>query len=281
VRLLVTGAAGFLGSHLVDRLLADGHEVTGLDDLSTGHLSNLAAARRRKGLSFHHFDVTSALVADVLLRAEAEVVVHLAPVLPLELLASIGEARLVVAGSADVYGPVRSAVTERHGVHPANLAGAHHAAVESYVHAYVARGLRAVTLRMATVYGPRSGGVVTTWAKALAAKRKTHVHGDGSAVRDLVHVDDVVDAFLRCLGGRADGRRLNIGTGTGTTVRALHTRVAAVVGAPDAPEFGPARAEDLASTVVDPGSARRALGWEPLITLDDGLRRLVDDLGRR
>jgi len=276
VRLVVTGAAGFLGSHLVERLLADGHEVTGLDDLSTGHLSHLAAARRRKGFGFHHFDVGSPLVADALRRASPEVVVHLAPVLPLELLPALGEARLVVAGSAAAYGGVRSPVTERHGLHPATLAGAHHASVEAYVHASVARGLRAVTLRLATVYGPRSRGVVTTWARALASKRRAHVFGDGSAVLDLVHVDDVVDAFVRTLGGRADGRRLNIGTGVGTTVRSLHTRLAAVVGAPDAPEFRPPRAEDLPSSLVDPGAARRALGWEPLITLEDGLRRAVE-----
>jgi UDP-glucose 4-epimerase len=276
VRLLVTGAAGFLGSHLVERLVTDGHDVVGLDDLSTGHLSHLAGARRRKGFTFHHFDVTSDLVADAVRRAEAEVVVHCAPVLPLALLASLGDARLVVAGSAAVYGAVPGPVTERYGLHPGTLAGAHHAAVEAYVHAYVARGLRATTLRLATVYGPRSKGVVTTWTKALAAKRRTQVFGDGSAVRDFVHVDDVVDAFLRCLGGRADGRRLNIGTGTGTAVRALHTKVAAVVGAADAPEFRPLRPEDLRSSVVDPGAARRALGWEPLITLEDGLRRLTE-----
>jgi len=90
-----------------------------------------------------------------------------------------------------------------------------------------------------------------------------------------VFVDDVVDAFVRCLGGRADGRRLNIGTGTGTTVRRLHTQVAAVVGAPDAPEFRPARQEDLASVLVDPGAARRALGWEATIPPKEGLARTL------
>jgi UDP-glucose 4-epimerase len=281
VKVVVTGAAGFLGSHLLERLVTDGHEVTGLDDLSTGHLSNLAAARRRKGFSFHHFDVTTPLVADAIRRAEPDVVVHLAPVLPLHLLASLGGARLVVAGSAEVYGGVPGPVTERYGLHPGNLAGAHHAAVEAYVHAYVVRGLKAVTLRLTAVYGPRSRGLVTTWVKGMSARRSTCVHGDGTAVRDLVHVDDVVDAFLRTLGGRADGRRLNIGTGVGTTVRTLHSKVARLVGAPDAPEFLPARPEDLASSVVDPGAARRALGWEPLITLDDGLRRVVEDLQPR
>ncbi|HUR15553.1 MAG TPA: NAD-dependent epimerase/dehydratase family protein [Mycobacteriales bacterium] len=278
MKALVTGAAGFLGSHVCDRLVADGHLVTGLDDLSTGHLSNIAAVRRRKGFSFHHFDVGSELVADLLARERPEVVVHAAPVLPVHLLAAaraVGS-RVVVAGSAEVYGPTQAPVTERSGTHPANLAGAHHAAVEAYVHAHVNRGLDAATLRLTSVYGPRSRGVVTRWARALRAGRPTYVRGDGSAVRDLVHVDDVVDAVVRCLGGKADGRRLNLGTGTGTTVRRLHSAVAAAVGGADAPEFRAASEEDLASVRVDPGGARRALGWEATVGLTEGLSRTLD-----
>ena len=277
MNVLVTGAAGFVGSHLVDRLVADGHEVTGVDDLSSGHLTNLTGARKRKGFTFHHFDAGAPLVAELVARERPDVVLHLAPVLPVHLLAATHAAgsRFVMAGSAAVYGATRQPVTERHGSHPANLAGARHAAAEAYVHAYVMRGLRATTLRLTSVYGPRSRGVVTTWARALRAGRPTYVLGDGKQVRDLVHVDDVVDAFLRCLGGKADGRRLNIGTGTGTAVRRLHTQVAAAVAAPDAPEFRAPRPEDLTSVLVDPGAARRALGWEATIPLKQGLARTL------
>jgi UDP-glucose 4-epimerase len=278
MRVLVTGAAGFLGSHLADRLVADGHLVTGVDDLSSGHLTHLAAARKRKGFAFHHFDVTAPLVGDLIALENPDVVVHLAPVLPQQLLAAThaAQARFVLASSAAVYGVTRVPVTERHGCHPANLAGAHHTAAEAYVHAYVMRGLAAVTLRLTTVYGPRSQGVVTTWARALGAGKPSHVFGDGSQVRDLVHVDDVVDAFVRSLGGKADGRRLNIGTGIGTTVRRLHAQLATLVGAADAPEFRPPRTEDLASVLVDPGAARRALGWEATVGLTEGLARTLD-----
>jgi UDP-glucose 4-epimerase len=280
MRLLITGVAGFLGSHLADRLVADGHEVSGLDDLSNGLLSNVASARRRKGFGFHQFDVTSPLLGQLVGREEPAVVIHLAPVLPAAVLAaaaSVG-ARVVLASSAAVYGSVRVAVSERRGAHPTTLAGAAAAAAEAYGHAYVAQGLPVVTLRFATVYGPRSRGVVTTWARALQARKPTYVLGDGKVVRDLVHVDDAVDAVLRCLGGKGDGRRLNIGTGRGTTVRALHAAVAAAVGAPDAPEFRPARPEDLASVLLDPGAARRALGWEPHVGLTEGIARTLDAL---
>ena len=278
MRAVVTGAAGFLGSHVVDRLVADGHEVTGVDDLSTGHLTNLTAARKRKGFTFHHFDASEPLVADLLSRERPDLVVHLAPVLPVHLLAAAAavEARFVLGSSAAVYGVTRQPVTERHGCHPANLDGAHHTAAEAYVHAYVVRGLKAVTLRVTTAYGPRSRGVVTRWARALSAGKPTYLLGDGTQVRDLVHVDDVVDAVVRTLGGKGDGRRLNIGTGTGTAVRALHTAVAGVVGGADAPEFKPPRPEDLASVLVDPGAARRALGWEASIGLAEGLARTLD-----
>src|SRR2546426_1113781 len=102
MRVLVTGAAGFLGSHLADRLVADGHLVTGVDDLSSGHLTNLAAARKRKGFAFHHFDVTAPLVGDLVALENPDVVVHLAPVLPQQLLAAThaAQARFVLASSA-------------------------------------------------------------------------------------------------------------------------------------------------------------------------------------
>lgn len=280
MRVVIAGAAGFLGSHLADRLVADGHQVTGLDDLSAGPLSNLAGARRRKGFGFHHFDVASPLVGDLLDRERPEAVVHVAPVLPLQLLAAAERvgARVVLVSSAAVYGSTRVPVSERHGSRPATLAGAHHVAAEAYLQAYQRRGLAGVALRLTTAYGPRSRGVVTTWVRALEAGSPTYVLGDGRAVRDLVHVDDVVDAVVRCLGGRADGRRLNVGSGTGTTVRALHTAVAAALGVPDAPEFRPARAEDLPSVRVDPGAARRALGWEASVGLESGLARTLDGL---
>lgn len=280
--MLVTGAAGSLGSHLCERLVADGHVVSGLDDLSTGRVAHLAEVRRRKGFAFHHLDVTQPLVAAVVQREAPEVVVHLAPVLVPAMLPAVHGlgARLVLASGASLYGGTSQPGTERHGSHPRTLAGAHHVAAEASLQAWQARGLAGVSLRLSTLYGPRSQGVVGTWGRALLAGKPSYLHGDGRQVRDLLYVDDAVDAVLRCLGGRADGRRLNVGTGTGTPLRDLHTVVAAAVGVADAPSYRAAPVDDLRSVLVDPGSARRALGWEAVVRLEEGIARTVDALRR-
>jgi UDP-glucose 4-epimerase len=283
VKVVVTGAAGFLGSHLCERLSADGHLVTGLDDLSVGTVGHLATARRAKGFAFHHLDVAAPLVRDALARERPDVVVHLATALPIEVLAGAAElgARVVLGSGASLYGGPKRGVTERHGPHPATVAGARHAAAEAYAHAYVQQGLSCATLRFTTLYGPRSRGVATTWVGRLLAGKPTTLRGDGTAVRDLLYVEDAVDAVLRCLGGKADGRRLNIATGEGTSLRALHTMAAQAAGAPDAPDFAPADPDELATLLADPGAARRTLGWEASIGLKEGLARLADTLRKR
>ncbi|MCW2501605.1 MAG: NAD-dependent epimerase/dehydratase [Frankiales bacterium] len=306
MRVLVTGAAGFIGSHLVDRLVADGHRVTGVDDLSTGKLANLADARRAKGFSFHRFDITSTDLLTLVARDRPDVVCHLAgqmdvrrsvadplhdtrtnvlgTVNVLEACVRTGVPRVVFASSGGtVYGePPSVPVTERAALRPASPYGAAKAAAETYVAAYARlHGLRGVSLRLGNVYGPRQdphgeAGVVSIFAGALVAGRPTTVFGDGTSSRDYVYVEDVVDAFLRCLGGKGDGRRLNVGSGRATSVRALHALVAKAVGAPDAPEFAPPRSGELQAVALDSSAARRALGWEPAVTLEDGLARTVD-----
>lgn len=306
VRVLVTGAAGFIGSHLVDRLVADGHRVTGLDDLSTGKLANLADARRSKDFGFHRFDITSPDLAALVERDKPDVVCHLAAQMdvrrsvadPLHdtrvnvlgtvnlldacLRASVQ--RVVFASSGGtVYGePPSIPVSERAALHPASPYGAAKAAGETYVSAYQRlHGMPGVSLRLGNVYGPRQdphgeAGVVAIFARALLNGKPTTIFGDGTSRRDYVHVEDVVDAFVRCLGGRADGRRLNIGTAVATTVRALHTLVAAAAGVPDAPDFAPVRPGELEAVALDSGAARRALGWEPVADLAEGIGQTVN-----
>lgn len=305
MRALVTGAAGFIGSHLTDRLVADGHRVTGLDDLSTGSLRNVADARRHKGFGFHRFDITSDDLPELIARDRPDVVFHLAAQMDvrksvgdplgdtrtnvlgtvnvLESCVRAGVPRVVFASSGGtVYGePATVPVTERAGLRPGSPYGAAKVAGETYVEAFrQLHGLQGVCLRLANVYGPRQdphgeAGVVAIFARALTSGRQARIFGDGTSARDYVHVDDVVEAFVRCADGRADGRRLNVGTGVATTVRELHRLVARAAGAADAPEFAAARPGELHAIALDSGAARRALGWEAAIGLEDGLARTV------
>ena len=306
MRILVTGAAGFIGSHLVDRLVADGHRVTGLDDLSTGSLKNLTTARKGKGFGFHRFDITSTDLIEVVARDRPDVVCHLAAQMDvrrsvtdplhdtrsnvlgtvnvLEACVRAEVPRVVFASSGGtVYGePPSVPVTERAALHPASPYGAAKVAGEAYVEAYRRlHGLQGAILRLGNVYGPRQdphgeAGVVAIFARAMTKGKTARIFGDGSSSRDYVYVDDVVDAFLRCLGGKGDGRRLNVGTGVATTVRTVHTLLAAAAKAVDAPAFAPRRPGELQAIALDSSAARRALGWEATTRLEDGLAETVE-----
>jgi UDP-glucose 4-epimerase len=131
------------------------------------------------------------------------------------------------------------------------------------------------------VYGPRQdphgeAGVVAIFINALLAGEPTTVFGEGGNTRDYVYVGDVVDAFVRASGTAGAGQRFNIGTGVETSDRALHTAVAAAVGAPDEPRFAPPRLGDLARSCLDVRKAEMVLGWRPQVRLDEGLRQTVE-----
>ena len=306
MRVLVTGAAGFIGSHLVDRLVADGHRVAGLDDLSTGSLKNLADARKHKGLSFHRFDITSDDLREVVARDRPDVVCHLAAQMDVRksVLDPLHDTRTNVLGTVNlldacvraevprvlfassggtVYGdPATLPVTERAGLAPASPYGAAKVAGETYLEAYRRlHGLQGAVLRLGNVYGPRQdphgeAGVVAIFAQAMTRGQTAKIFGDGTSSRDYVHVEDVVDAFLRCLGGKGDGRRLNIGSGVATTVRQLHSLVARAAKVADAPDFAPARPGELHAISLDSSAARRALGWQAGTALEVGLAETVE-----
>lgn len=292
MRVLVTGAAGFLGSHLAERLVADGHDVSGLDDLSTGRLAQLAQLRRSKGFRFHRFDVTSEDLPALVAHERPDAVFHLAAPLPsadalssarvtvggtvnlLDACAAAGVPRLVFASTGQVYGnPAVLPVGERAAVRPLSPYAASKVAAEAYLATYP---IATVSLRLGNVYGPRQepASVALLFARALRDGRRATIHGSGGSTRDYVYVEDAVDAFLRCLGGKGDGRRLNIGTGEGTSLRRLHTLVADALGVPDAPEFAAARSGPSA-LALESGAARRTLGWEPVVGLQEGLARTL------
>jgi UDP-glucose 4-epimerase len=305
VRTLVTGAAGFIGSHVVDRLLTDGHHVVGVDDLSSGRLANLTAANAAPGFSFTEFDVTAPDLSDVVVDARPDVVLHLAAQISvrasvadplhdtrvnvlgtvnvLEAARRAGVRKVVFASSGgSIYGePATLPVDERAPTDPHSPYAAAKVTGETYLGAYRhLHGLDYTALALANVYGPRQdphgeAGVVAIFTAALLRGEPTRVFGDGEHTRDYVYVGDVAEAFARATGERGGGRRFNIGTGVQTSDLQLHSAVATAAGAPDDPARAPARLGDIRAVAVDPTAAAAGLDWRPTTDLATGVAAVV------
>ena len=306
MQVLVTGAAGFIGSTLVDRLLADGHTVVGLDDLSRGRVENLAGASADARFEFVEADIADADLIGLFSKRKPEVVHHLAAQIDVRRSVEepefdaavnvIGTVRLAEAArrsgvrkvvhtssGGSIYGaPTNFPVNETTPVDPASPYAASKVAGEIYLntfrHLY---GVDCSFIAPSNVYGPRQdphgeAGVVAIFANAMLAGRPTKVYGDGSNTRDYVFVDDVVDAFVRASGKGGCGQRFNVGTGVETSDRQLHSVVAKVVGVADDPEFAPARLGDLKRSCLDVRKAEMVLGWRPQVRLEEGIARTVD-----
>ena len=309
MRAVVTGGAGFIGSTLVDRLVARGDDVLIIDDLSTGSADNLADAQAGGSgtvelavadigetgaaelVAGHRPDVVFHLAAQADVRLSVDAPVSAARTNVIGLLrvldgALVGGARKVVFASSGgtIYGEADPALlpfdedTPQRPLSPygvAKLAGGLYLDVYGVVH-----GLAGTTLALANVYGPRQdpngeAGVVAIFAGRLLSGRPCTVFGTGEQIRDFVFVDDVVDALLAAA-ERADGQLLNIGTGVGTSVNDLYRTMAAIVGGSDDPERGSARPGELDRSVLDATRAAGELGWRPVTDLDDGLLATLD-----
>ncbi|MDQ1402003.1 MAG: UDP-glucose 4-epimerase [Actinomycetota bacterium] len=303
MKALVTGGAGFIGSTLVDRLLAEGHAVDVIDDLSSGSLANLSDARSDSShaLTFHQIDIRNPGVADLIARRQPDVVYHLAaqadvrvsvanPVLDAEIniIGSLnvlegarqGGARKVVFASSGgtIYGdpdPSALPVRESHPQVPVSPYGVAKKAVGDYLAAYrQLHDLEFTALALANVYGPRQdphgeAGVVAIFAGRLLAGEPCTVFGDGTQTRDFVFVDDVVDAFARAA-EKGSGLVINIGTGVETSVNRLYATMADGAGVSDDAVRAPARPGELLRSSLDPGRAGIHLGWKPWTTLEEG-----------
>jgi UDP-glucose 4-epimerase len=297
---LVTGGAGFIGSHLADALLARGHRVVVLDDLSTGDERRVPREAR-----FVKGDVRDPGL-DALLREEKiDTLFHLAaqvdvrksvedPVLDAEVnvvgtirvaqaagLARVSHVVFSSSGGA-IYGdPAGERADEDHPLNPCSPYGVAKLAGEKYLSALAPdAGFLLTVLRYANVYGPRQdgrgeAGVVGIWMNRLLSGQHALVNGDGSQTRDFVHVADVVAANQAAFVHRAPGV-FNVGTGVETSVRELYGLVAAACGV-DAPlRFGPPKPGEQRRSVLDPSRAREILGLTDLVPLEGGMRATAE-----
>jgi UDP-glucose 4-epimerase len=295
MNILVTGGAGFIGSHIVDAYLQAGHRVTVVDDLSTGSEANLNPNAR-----FVKADIGDPALGGLFTQEKFDVVNHHAaqmdvrrsvadPALDartnvlgllniLELSRRNGVGKIIFAASGGTYyGECRRPARESDPPAPLSPYGVSKLAGEHYVRAYGAlHGLRYTVLRYGNVYGQRQdphgeAGVVAIFCRRLSSGSSVSIFGDGRQQRDYVHVSDVARANGLAL-RRGDGESLNVGTGRAVSVNELFKTLKAVSGSASAAESRPARTGELFRSVLNVARAKKVLGWTPKVSLGKGLR---------
>jgi UDP-glucose 4-epimerase len=302
VKILVTGGAGFIGSHVVDAFVAAGHEVAVLDNLATGREENLNPSAK-----FYRVDVREhAQVQRAVAEFKPEVVDHHAAQseVPKSVADPGNDAAINVVGGLNVlracidnsvrkvifsstggalYGePDVVPADEDHPIRPLSPYGTSKFAFEQYLATFQRTfGLDYTTLRYANVYGPRQdffaeeGRVVAIFASRMLEGKPVTIDGDGNQSRDMLHVGDVAVANLAAL-ERGDAGTFHISTGIPVTVNDLFRKLALLTEYKEEPKHGPARKGDVYRIALDNSRAREQLGWEPRILLEEGLRLTVD-----
>lgn len=300
MKVLLTGGAGFIGSHVADELLAAGHQVVVLDDLSSGKREQVPARAE-----FVEGDIGSDLAAKLIREGNFDAVIHQAAQIDvrrsvreprfdaqvnilgtinlLEAAADAGVKRFVFASSGGAcYGEQEVfPAPETHPMRPVSPYGASKVAGEVYLGYYLAeKKLPYVALRYANVYGPRQdplgeAGVVAIFIGRCLDGQACTIYGDGKQTRDYVYVGDVARANRLALESTFVGA-LNIGTGIETDVVTLHRAIAEIAGSSQPPVFGPARPGEQRRSCIDPSLAGTAIGWRPEVQLPQGLQTTVE-----
>jgi UDP-glucose 4-epimerase len=286
MRAVVTGGAGFIGSNLVDSLIARGDEVTVVDNFASGKRQNLNAAA---ALLEHDIREPFAVEADVIFHLAAQADVQTSMKRPeydaavnvigtVNVLQAAATAQVIFASSGGAgYGECSERATEERPFLPESPYGIAKKCGEEYLAGWNRiHGTAHVSLRFANVYGPRQdagleGGVVAIFLERLARGEQTVIFGDGTQSRDFVYVDDIVASLVAVAG--TGGGPYNVGTGADTTVSELHRACAVVAGTDVEPQHEPARLGDIQRSVLDVSRIERERGWQPQVSLDDGLRR--------
>ncbi|NIN63825.1 MAG: NAD-dependent epimerase/dehydratase family protein [Anaerolineae bacterium] len=300
MNVLVTGGAGFIGSHVVDALIEEGHSVVVIDDLSSGKRGHV-----HHDAKFRQLDIRSPDLEGVFAEERPEVVNHHAaqvdvrvsmadPIFDadvnvlgslnlLECARRHGVEKLIYASTGGaVYGqPAYLPCDEVHPVEPICPYGISKLAVEHYLYLYrQTHGLEYTTLRYANVYGPRQdpfgeGGVVAIFARQMVEGEQVVINGSGEQERDFVYVDDVVRANLVAM-ERGNGGTYNLGRGVGTSINELFATMQQMTGYADEAVHGPPKPGETFKIYLDAGKARAELEWESAVTLEEGLERTIE-----
>ncbi len=301
---LVTGGAGFIGSHLADRLIELGHRVIIVDDLSTGHLQNV----NRHAL-FHHASISSPLVEELIARERPSVVSHHAgqsslsvsvrdpvkdasiniegSVRLIEACRRHGVSRVIYGSSASVYGePQYIPCDEGHPIAPISPFGLSNYVVEEYLRLYnLLHRLDYRVLRYGNVYGPcrdlhEESGIIASFISCMMQGKQPSILGTGEHERDFVYIDDVVDIHMRAMEGGTVGA-YNVGSGKSISINSAFQMMKEVMKYRWNPTYAPQRPGDISRISLSPTKAAEELGWRPAVDLEEGIRRTVAESGQR
>jgi UDP-glucose 4-epimerase len=300
---LVTGGAGFIGSHITDRLLADGHRVRILDNFSTGKHANIpdsddvevvegdvgdyetvCAAMQQVDIVFHEAAIAS-VTETVGNPLASERVNYRGTINILEAARHAGVQRVMFACSAAVYGDLPELPKrEDMPVKPLTPYAIDKLASEHACHAYYnLYGLETVSLRYFNVFGPRQdpsspySGVISIFTDALTHGKQPLIYGDGEQTRDFVYVADVVEANIRAsTSSTAPGRTFNVATGGILSINDLLKSICSIKGQPFSPAYKPGREGDIRHSRADISAAGEHLGWQPVVAFADGLQKLFE-----
>jgi UDP-glucose 4-epimerase len=301
MKILVTGGAGFIGSHVADAFIGAGHQVAVVDNLTTGKKENL-----NPRAEFFPVDIRDARLAEVINEFAPETIAHLAaqidvrrsvsdPVFnaevnelgTLNLLGAavqnkVGKIIFSSTGGA-IYGEVteKNGADENHPQEPISPYAITKRSVEMYLYAFwKLYGLKFTVLRYGNVYGPRQdplgeAGVIAIFCGKMLKNEAPTIYGDGRQLRDYVYVEEVAKANLLAL-DKAEGEIVNIGVGEGTSVNELFSTLSEILKFKSKAVYAPPRAGELLRSVLDCGQAKKVLGWQAKVGIKEGLQKTID-----